>query len=259
MGHIRLHRLPRTQRWNQVIALLNQGESVESVAEATFWAAHNGLKNVPLDAGFTQTLTTIFNFIDAVQAKDPFSMLRKKGFDVSPGASLFELIDSFQNQAARATAEVRARSDLSKIAQETFSQVLFNSTGASLQTLFGVESNQAEKAVQASLKGKELGHSMHEFFVGFTKRYLDYYLGRELPAHVGVGKAFKNIDQHSEFGRSFDLYIRQTIRISDEFTPGWFGRARYEGRLSHDDVARFAHVAFKKIRSELRRSAKSHG
>jgi len=49
------------------------------------------------------------------------------------------------------------------------------------------------------------------------------------------------------------------VRIANEFTPGWFGKARYENRLSHQDVSGFAHVAFKKIRSEFERGAEAHG
>lgn len=259
MGHIRLGRLPRTQRWKKVIELLEQGASTDAIAEATFWAAYTGLSKVPEDVGFTQTLTTIFSFIDALQSKDPIGILRKKGFDVSADASLLDFVGSFQQRAASATAEVRARSDLAQIAQESFSQVLIGVAGSSMQTLFGLESGEAKKSLQTSLKGEKLGHTMHEFFTAFTQRYLNYYLGRELPAHVGAGRAFANIDRHSEFGKSFDLFVRQTIRITDEFTPGWYGKARYEQRLSHADVSKFAHVAFKKIRSEFRRGAESRG
>ena len=259
MGHIRLTTLPRTQRWTEVVALLDQGASVDEVAEATFWAAYAGLDRVPKDAGFTQTLTSIFKFIDSLQAKDPVAGLRKNGFTVSPDASLIDFVSGFQEHAARAAADVRARSDLAQIAQESFSKVLIDSAGSSMQTLFGVQTGDVAKALKSTLKGQQLGRTMHEFFVGFTQHYLNYYLGRALPAHVGVGKALANVDRHSEFGRSFDLFVRQTVRITDEFSPGWFGKAKWEGRLTHIEVAKFAHTAFKKIRSEFKRGAKSSG
>ncbi len=259
MGHIRLARLPRTRRWKQVIELLEQGRSVDELAQATYHAAQTGLFRVPHDAGFTQTLTVIFGFIDALQSKSPVTSLRQNGFVVPTDASLFDYVGSFKARAEDAAASVHARSDIAEIARDSFSQVLLNSAGSSLQTFFGVDSSDARQALRSNLKGKPLGSTMHEFFATFTQRYLNYYLGRELPYHVGTGKAFSSVDRHSEFNKAFDLYVRQTVRIADEFTPGWFGKARYEERLSHQDVSRFAHTAFKKIRSEFQRGAEADG
>jgi len=259
MGHYRLGRLPRTMRWKRVIALLNEGAPVDELAQAAFLAAQTGLKRVPDDPGFTQTLTVVFNFIDALQSKNPLAELRKNGFDVGDGESLFDLVGGFRARAEQAAMAARARSDIADFARDSFAQVLLKSAGSSLQTLFGVESSEASKALQSSLKGKSLGATMHEFFATFTQRYLNYYLGREVPYHVGAGKAFSNTDRHSEFSQAFDLYVRQTVRITDEFTPGWFGKARWEQRLTHQEVSGFAHIAFKKIGSEFQRGAEVHG
>ncbi|MFH1373379.1 MAG: hypothetical protein ABII79_06270 [bacterium] len=259
MGHIRLDRLPKTRRWKEVIELLHQGRSIDELARATFYAAQTGLSRIPIDAGFTQTLTVIFGFIDALQSKTPVTSLRQKGFAVPTDASLFDYVGSFKARAEDAAAAVHARSDIAEIARDSFSQVLLKYAGSSLQTLFGVDSTDAKQALRSNLKGKPLGSTMHEFFATFTQRYLNYYLGRELPNHVGTGKAFSNVDGHSEFNKAFDLHVRQTVRIADEFTPGWFGKARYEERLSHKDVSRFAHTAFKKIRSEFRRGGEANG
>ena len=94
---------------------------------------------------------------------------------------------------------------------------------------------------------------MHDFYAVFTRRYVSYYLSRELSNHVGSGKKFRDLKEHSDFYKALDHHIRQTVRISDDFTPGWFGKARFEKRVSHDDVKKYAFVAFKKIRSEFKR------
>jgi hypothetical protein len=259
MGHIRLSRLPKTQRWKEVIAMLEEGITIPELASATFHAAQTGLSRVPEDTGFTQTLTTIFQFIDAIQSKSPITNLRRLGFDISESSSLFEFIAAFKKQAAGASAQARARSDIGEIARNSFAEVLIATANATTQSLFGELVDDGGRLLRAQLKGSSLGITMHEFFVAFTQRYLNYYLGRETPYHVGAGKAFANIDNHSEFTKAFDLHIRQTVRITDEFTPGWYGKARYEKRLSHADVTRFAHVAFKKISSEFERGAESGG
>jgi hypothetical protein len=99
---------------------------------------------------------------------------------------------------------------------------------------------------------------MHEFYSGFVNKYLSYYLSRELPLHVGAGERFQNISEHKDFNSAFELYIRQSVRITKEFTPGWLGKAIYEKDLSHDSVSRYAHVAFKKIINEFKREAQKN-
>ena len=258
MGHIRLGILPRTHRWRQVIDLLEQAVSLPELAQATFDAAQAGLARVPEDQGFTQTLTTIFEFIDGLQSKDPTAVLRQKGFIIPNDASLFDYISSFKERADAAISEVRLRSDVAEIAQNSFTQIVFEGVAPSLPTFFGAGPGDVQKALQADLKGQPLAKTMHEFFVTFTQQYLNYYLSRELPYHVGQGKTLPNINGHSAFNEALDLYIRQTVRITDEFTPGWFGKARYERRLSHESVSRFAQVAFMKIRSEFNRGAQAN-
>ena len=258
MGHIRLGKLPKTYRWQQVIDLLEQAASIPELAQAAFDAAQRGLLRVPKDQGFTQTLTTIFEFIDGLQSKDPVGGLRQKGFDIPNDATLFDYISSFKERADAAVSGVRSRSDVAEIAQNSFTRTVFEGVAPSLPTFFGAAPGDVQKALQADLKGQPLAKTMHEFFVTFTQQYLNYYLSRELPYHVGQGKTLPNINSHSEFNDALDLYVRQTVRITDEFTPGWFGKARYEGRLSHESVARFAHVAFKKIRGEFSRDAEAN-
>jgi hypothetical protein len=235
--------------------MLEEGKTVPQLALATFHAAQTGLERVPDDIGFTQTLTTIFSFIEALQSKSPNASLRMNGFDISKGSSLFEYIAAFKKQAAIASAQARARSDIGEIARNSFSEVLIKSVSGTAQSLFGTEMSDSERALQIQFKGTSLKTTMHEFFVAFTQRYLNYYLGRETPYHVGAGKTFANIDNHTEFSKAFNLHIRQTVRITDEFTPGWFGKAKYERRLTHANIARFAHMAFRKISSEFERGA----
>ena len=64
---------------------------------------------------------------------------------------------------------------------------------------------------------------------------------------------FANLDEHQGFNREFDLYCRQRVRVTDEFTAGWMGKAIYDKDTGADAVRRYAHVAFKKLASEFER------
>jgi hypothetical protein len=254
MGHIRLGRLPRTYRWKEVVRLLTEEGSVSEIAEASFTAAHEGLKRVPRDDGFTHVLTTIFQFIDSLRSKDSDATLREADFPVFRHDSVFDLIGSLRQKIDSDLGRKGMKSDVSEIAQNSFAETLFKRLSATTASLFETSLESARNSLRDHVSGNRFKGLMHDFFSTFTRRYLSYYLSRELSNHVGPGGRFPNIEEHKEFNRAFDLYVSQAIRIADEFTPGWFGKAAYERKLAHEDVSRFAHVAFKKITKEFTRT-----
>jgi len=255
MGHNRLGRLAHTIPWKRVIELLNHSANSSEIFDASLLAAKTGLERVPHDEGFTRTLTAIFELVDAFQSDNAGATLRAKGFALADDPTLLDYSISFKQRAESALSGLRSKSDLAEIAQNSFNETVIRGATPLLPGLFGASGADVEKALKTKLRGTQLRDSMHEFFVTFTRRYLDYHLSRELSNHVGVGRALASSDSHSEFNQAFDTYIRQTVRITDEFTPGWFGKARYEKRLSKETITKFAHVAFKKIQSEFERGA----
>jgi hypothetical protein len=50
-----------------------------------------------------------------------------------------------------------------------------------------------------------------------------------------------------------DLHCREASRIIKEFSGGWYGKTLFEERYHPDKASQFAHVAFKKLRTELRK------
>jgi hypothetical protein len=259
LGHNRLGRLPRTHRWKNVIALLEQSAGVPEIAHASFNAASTGLQRVAKDAGFVTALSSVFDFIDAVQSQDPSATLKAKGISVFDESTVLSYAVGLRERIDKNLRKVGARSDLGELTQNAFTEVLVKTVAASQKDLFGSTTGNVQKSLKQEFSGQKLTAVMHDFFATFTKRYLSYYLSRELANHTGPGRAFRNLDAHSEFSKAFDLYVRQSVRIADEFTPEWFGKARYEKKLTSDSVSRFAHVAFKKIHSEFTRGAGEEG
>lgn len=252
MGHIRLGSLPRTYRWKEVISLLESSGSLEDIADKSVLAAQNGLKKVAKDTGFVESLANIFKFVEALNSKDYETVLQESGFPAKRDSSLIDLLGRLRSKNDSDLARSNAKSDPSEIAINTFTEILSYYSSQKAKSFFETTADDTHQAAQTYLKGKNFKAFMHEFFSRFTRRYLSYYLSRELPSHVGSGKLFSNIEDHSNFNKAFDLYIRQAVRITDEFTPGWFGKAKYEGRLDSSSVSKYAFVAFKKIISEFR-------
>ncbi len=259
MGHNRLGRLPRTHRWKGVIALLEQSAAVSEIADASFNAASTGFKRIAQDAGFVAALSTIFDFVDAAQSKDLSASLKAKGISITDESSILAYATALRDRIDKNLHKIAARSDLGELTQNAFSEVMLKTVAARQKDLFGASVESIHKTLKQELSGQRLGAVMHDFFATFTKRYLSYYLSRELANHTGHGRAFGNLDAHAGFSTAFELYVRQSVRITDEFTTGWFGKARYEKNLTPESVSRFAHVAFTKIQREFTRGAGEEG
>ena len=253
MGHNRLGNLPKTPGWKKVMVLLYRGADVADIANAALTAIESGLRQVPADVSFTLTLANIFRFVECARSKDFERALQDSGFDLPASPSLFDVLSGLKEKIDHDLLAVSRRTDLSELAQNSFTETLTKYVAEQTPSLFVATSDHVQSVIEQSLKGERFKSLMHEFYSVFTRRYLTYYLSRELPRHVGPGLRFENINEHQEFGKAFDLFVRQNVRIADEFTPGWFSKAQWKGNLSHESVASYAHVAFKKIASEFRR------
>ena len=93
-----------------------------------------------------------------------------------------------------------------------------------------------------------------ELFARLTRRSLDYYLSRELSNHIGAGKRFRDDRARSQFDVALNRHCREASRIIEAFAGGWYGKNVYQGDgLTPEAIRRFAPVAFKKVRAELRK------
>lgn len=98
---------------------------------------------------------------------------------------------------------------------------------------------------------KQFSTLAKEFFTRLSRKYLTYFLSRELSNYVGGDGRFSNIDRHADFNQGLDLYCRQASRIIEEFSGGWFSKTNFEGGITQAKAAGFVHVALKKLRAEL--------
>ncbi len=252
MGHLRLGHLARTQKWKQVIGLLEEGAPLPELADASLDASLTGLNRIPKDPGYLQVLNSIIELAAASREKDLSSSLYDSGINEADQTSSFGFLSAISRKVSDNLGQVYPRSDVGKIAHDAFLSALTKQVKEKSGSLFG--EHETAKSLTEPFRGNRFKSLMHEFYSGFTTRYLSYYLSRELPHHIGQGKRFANLDGHAEFSRQLETYCRQTVRIADEFTPGWVGKAIYEKKIGHEEVSRYAHVAIKKIISEFQRS-----
>ena len=125
--------------------------------------------------------------------------------------------------------------------------------GRELPRLFGTTPESVRNVLAGLATVKQFSVLARDFFARLTRRHLDDYLSRELPKHVGINSRFQTLREHKQFEEALDLHCRETSRIIKEFSGEWFSKQNYEGGIDQAKAGGFVHVAFDKIRRELRR------
>jgi hypothetical protein len=132
--------------------------------------------------------------------------------------------------------------------------------GRELPGLFGPTFEDVKAVFDGLATVKQYSVLARDFFSRLTRRYLNYFLSRELSNHVGAKGRFRSVAEHAEFEKAIDLHCRESARIIKEFSGEWFSKTRYEeGDIDEKKAGGFVYVAFRKIREELRRRSNTDG
>jgi hypothetical protein len=146
------------------------------------------------------------------------------------------------------------RTDLGEMAQLAAVESLTAIIGPTLSSLFAPTPEEVQRAIGQLAAGDRFSELAREFFSRLTQRCLDYYLSRELGNHIGKGERFRDDRARSEFDDALGQHCREASRIVEAFAGGWYGKNVYQGDgVTPDVVRKFAPVAFRKIRAELRK------
>jgi hypothetical protein len=120
LGHLYLGNFPRTCRWKQLLALLESGAGLQQLADASFNAAHTGLKRFPGDEGFLATISSIVELAAASREKDISEALTSAGIRPEDQTSSFGLLSSVPDRLTRELRQTGGKSDIGKIARDVF-------------------------------------------------------------------------------------------------------------------------------------------
>ena len=254
MGHIRLGTLPRTQNWNQVVSLIASGANVDRIAAASAYAAEYGLERASQDEGLAYAFWLLTQIPQAAQQPHFSERLWELGLTVPSRPTLLEIAAAFTRAVDGRLRESGRRNDLAEMAQHAATETLTSVAGRELPSLFGASPADVQQTLARLGTSDRFSIVARDFFSRLTSRCLGYFLSRELSKHVGPDKRFATINEHSEFNAALDLHCRQASRIIKEFSGGWYGKTlQQERQITRDEARRFAHIAFKKLRTELRK------
>jgi hypothetical protein len=254
MGHIRLGTLPRTQKWDRVVSLIAGGADVGLIASASADAAEHGLERASHDEGLAHAFWLLTQIPQAARQVDFSERLWELGLNVSSRPTLLEIVAAFTRAVDGHLRESGKRSDLGEMAQHAASETLASLAGRELPSLFGPNASDVQQALAKLGTSDRFSVVARDFFSRLTSRSLGYFLSRELSKHVGPNKRFAAVGEHRDFNAALDLHCREASRIIKEFSGGWYGKTlQQEKQITQYEARNFAHIAFKKLRAELRK------
>jgi hypothetical protein len=252
MGHQHLGTLPRSRRWREVVHLVSGGANVQNVAAATSAAAEQQMLDASDDPAVKHAVWLLTQIPTAARKEDFAVELRKLGFRISDRPTLLEVATAMNGAVDRYVAKKGGRTDVGEMAQLSAVESLNAIAGRTLPDLFGDGAEKTKAALGGLGTVKQFAVLARDFFSRLTRRQLDYFLSRELSQHVGLNSRFRTIREHRDFEQALDLHCREASRIIKEFSGEWFSKHTYEGGITEAKAGNFAHVAFKKMREELR-------
>jgi hypothetical protein len=255
MGHIRLGNLPKTRKWNQVVSLIAGGADVKRVAAASADAAEHGLQRASNDESLAQAFWLLTQIPQAARQSNFSERLWELGFTgLSSKPTLFEIVAAYTRAIDGHVRDHGKRTDLGEMAQHAAAETLASLAGRELPSLFSPTASEVQRAIAKLGTSNQFSIVARDFFSRLTSRSLGYFLSRELSKHVGPDKRFSSVGEHGDFNAALDQHCREASRIIKEFSGGWYGKTlQQEKQISRDDARRFAQVAFKKLRAELRK------
>ncbi len=259
MGHIRLGVLPRRKNWIQVINLIETGAAASELASASMKAAQGGLSKAAQDPGLIYSFWLLTQIPLAARAENFAGRLNQIGLSVPDNPSFFDIVSAFSSAVDTHLTEIGGRTDLGEMAQMAASESLTALGSAQLPSLFTPTANDVQLAFRSASTSVQFGYLARDFFARLSKRYLGYFLSRELSNHVGRNERFENIDEHTKFNEAFELHCVEAAKIVESFAGEWFSKAEYEGGITPEKISGFAHIALKKIRSEFARRTGTDG
>ncbi len=254
MGHTRIGRLPKTRRWQGVVALLDQSPNdVPAVARTTAWAAEARLRQLGRDPSLVYCFWLLVRLAAASREDDFAGAVRELGIDPPASDSALAFVSRVTDQVRDDLTQFPESGHFSELASLALRRTLSETVGQHARSLFGSSMEDVQRAFRDHSTQKGFGDLARRFFGDFLSRTLQSFVDRELSNNVGGGHALAGIDASGEFSDALDLYARQSARIVEEFASGWYGKRNWEsgGQISREDAQGFVAIALRKLRMEL--------
>jgi hypothetical protein len=177
MGHIRLGNLPRTKKWQQVVALLDSGQATtDQVAAATLEASKRGLEEAARDPALIHSFWLLTQLPLCARADDFVAALNTVGITVTSTPTLRELFGGFADAVDDHVRRTGGRTDLGEMAQMGAAESVAALLRERTTSMFGTTPDMVRSELAALATKKQFSTLARDFFGKLTERYLAYFL-----------------------------------------------------------------------------------
>ena len=254
MGHQLLGKLPATRKWEAVVRLVAGGAEVDEVAAAAADAAEASLVAAADDPALRRAFHLLVCVPLAAREEAYGQALCRLGLQVGETPTLIEVGVAIAAAADRASDPSDSHTDLGEMATLAAVESLIALASREGPSLFGATyaADEARAAFRVLSTDRGFAALARDFFARLTRRCLDYFLSRAVAGHVGTNRRFPSLKDHHAFDAAMALHCREVSEIIEAFAEGWHGKALYEGGITTAKSCNFLHIAFTKVRDELR-------
>jgi hypothetical protein len=261
VGHTRLGKLPKTQKWLALVEqLTGSGMSggalsatsyVEAIAAQTLEASRAGLDNAKRDSGVRYAFYLLTQVTLASRSTNWEAALAVHGIHLTGNSTLFDLTSEIQAAIDRHVADTwSGATDLSEMAQQSVGDALLSLANSRSASLFEGDSREVRTTIRALSTKKGFGELGQRFFGRFVERFLNFYLSRATAAALG-GPRLPSLGDLAEFNHALRVHCDQSARIVRDFCGEWYSKTAFQEGINPQNASRFLAVAVGKLKSEL--------
>lgn len=253
MGHIRVGELPKTRRWSQVVALIDDADApVSDVAAAIVRAAEDAYRAAGVDPGLVESLRSIAVVADASRQEDFAGALRAAGFAIQGDEDAVRLLRVLLRDTELRFGPTGQRTVFTELALSALQDSLSESISSQTGSLFLTGLDDAQAAYRTFSTERGFATLAHKFFARLLSRSLRYFTDQAAPNRLGSGRLGSEEDLRS-FNNAIDRYGREAARIVEEYAGAWYSKRRWLGDI--DRTEGLAAVAMRKVADELARAS----
>lgn len=261
MGHTRLGAIPKTRKWDEVVAevagvgltLFDVPAAVDvaAIAAKTLDAAQKGLDRAVDDPGVRYTFFLLTQLALAARAPDWDAALDKHGIRVGNTSSVFDFTVEVQGAIDRhLRLHASGATDLSEMAQQAAGEAITSLAGGRAESLFGSSSADVKVAIRSLSTKKGFGELGQRFFGRFIARFLNFYLSRVTAAQLGKAR-LGDLGDVAQFNDALRDHCDQSARVVRDFCGSWYSKTQHEQGINPENASGFLAHAMQKLRSEL--------
>ena len=249
MGHLRVGRLPKNDRWREVIGVIEaDSHDADRIAAASLAASEDYLRSIRNDPALTRAYWTLVRLMTAARGDDFAGELDRLGLPADGSGSSIAFLAAVADSVRRESADAADGSMAGELAGLALRRTLMETVGTQATGLFGSTVDDIQAAFRTHSTTRQFGEVSKLFFGDLVARVLRSALDREAPALLGASES-------AEMLAKVDIHARQSAAIVRDFAGEWLSKKNYEraGDIRPADAEGFIAVALRKLRTELKR------